>query len=108
MWRLRKNGGLVNYVHGVFHEERMEPDNLNKDTLLWKWGARDEGYGRRTGVRGGGGNQRNWNALSSPWPRPTLGIMSTGSDTTSFSPRLLKLIRRAARDGMGRIRRSVR
>jgi hypothetical protein len=31
-------------------------------------------------------NQRNWKALASPLPRPWLGIMSTGSDTISFSP----------------------
>lgn len=54
------------------------------------------------------GSQCSWKALPSPLPRPSVGMMSTRSDTTSFSPILLKLMRRAAREGKARIRRSVR
>src|SRR5713226_1099797 len=81
-------------------------EGCGQNTLSKRRGKKNRRRKSELGV--GHGSQRNWKALPSPLPRPSLGMMSTGSHTKSFSPRLLKLIRRAAREGKGRIRRSVR
>jgi hypothetical protein len=81
-------------------------EGCGQNTLSKRWAKKSDAEKRSFGV--GHGSQRNWKALPSPLPRPSLGMMSTGSLTKSFSPRLLKLMRRAAREGKGRIRRSMR